>query len=61
MSNFGIGSLACYSNLEQIGEGTYGYVYKAKDKTNHETVALKRLAFYLLWYLSFLVDIFFSS
>ena len=39
----GIGSLASYDNLEQVGEGTYGYVYRARDKRTGETVALKRL------------------
>jgi len=39
----GVGSLASYDGLEKIGEGTYGYVYKAKDRKSKETVALKRL------------------
>ena len=40
----GIGSLARYNGLEKIGEGTYGFVYKAKDRESpNETVALKRL------------------
>ena len=39
----GIGSLASYENLEQVGEGTYGYVYRARDKRDGTTVALKRL------------------
>jgi serine/threonine protein kinase len=39
----GIGSLASYENLEQVGEGTYGYVYRARDKRDGSTVALKRL------------------
>lgn len=39
---FGVGSLACYDSLQQIGEGTYGYVYKAQDRRSGETVALKR-------------------
>lgn len=39
---FGIGSLACYANLDQVGEGTYGFVYKATDVRSGETVALKR-------------------
>ena len=42
MKKFGIGSLACFDNLDQIGEGTYGYVYKARDKRDNSVVALKR-------------------
>ncbi|KAJ9462938.1 Cell division protein kinase 2-like protein CRK1 [Diplonema papillatum] len=30
-----------YQKLDKIGEGTYGTVYKAKDKTNGDLVALK--------------------
>eukprot|EP01031_Cornospumella_fuschlensis_P028831 gene28831-34799_t len=40
---FGIGSLAAFEIYEQVGEGTYGYVYKARDRKSNETVALKRL------------------
>lgn len=29
--------------IEQVGEGTYGEVYKAKDKKSHEIVALKKI------------------
>ena len=32
-----------YLKLEKIGEGTYGVVYKAKDKITNETVALKKI------------------
>ena len=32
-----------YEKLEKIGEGTYGYVYKARDTTNSEIVALKKI------------------
>ena len=39
-------SLACYECLDQVGEGTYGYVYRAKDKRSGEQVALKRLIFH---------------
>ena len=42
----GIGSIASYDNLEQVGEGTYGYVYRARDKRNGDAVALKRLIFH---------------
>jgi serine/threonine protein kinase len=31
-----------YEKLGRIGEGTYGIVYKARDKTNSKLVALKR-------------------
>ncbi len=40
---FGIGTLAAYDNFSQVGEGTYGYVFKAKDKRTNQTVALKKL------------------
>ena len=32
-----------YEKIEKIGEGTYGYVYKARDTTNREIVALKKI------------------
>ncbi|XP_065053111.1 cyclin-dependent-like kinase 5 [Rhopilema esculentum] len=32
-----------YLKIEKIGEGTYGTVYKAKDRNTHEVVALKRV------------------
>ena len=32
-----------YQNLEKIGEGTYGVVYKAKDRESTELIALKRI------------------
>eukprot|EP01096_Ripella_sp_DP13-Kostka_P002831 TRINITY_DN1398_c1_g1_i1.p1 TRINITY_DN1398_c1_g1~~TRINITY_DN1398_c1_g1_i1.p1 ORF type:complete len:293 (+),score=120.60 TRINITY_DN1398_c1_g1_i1:326-1204(+) len=32
-----------YSNIEKLGEGTYGVVYKAKNKETDEIVALKRI------------------
>lgn len=32
-----------YQRIEKIGEGTYGVVYKAKDKTTNELVALKKI------------------
>ena len=43
---FGVGSLACYESFDQVGEGTYGYVFRAKDKRTGEAVALKRLIFH---------------
>jgi cyclin-dependent kinase 2 len=32
-----------YQKLEKIGEGTYGVVYKAKDRTTNEIIALKKI------------------
>jgi serine/threonine protein kinase len=32
-----------YQKLEKIGEGTYGVVYKAKDKLTDDTIALKKI------------------
>ena len=32
-----------YQKLDKIGEGTYGVVYKAKDKTNGDNIALKKI------------------
>ena len=32
-----------YEKLEKIGEGTYGYVYKARDSTSSQIVALKKI------------------
>ena len=38
----GVGTLSNYHDLSQIGEGMYGYVYKAID-SNGQRVALKRM------------------
>ncbi len=32
-----------YSKLAKIGAGTYGVVYKARDRQNGDVVALKRI------------------
>ena len=31
-----------YDKLENVGEGSYGKVYKARDKTNGQLVAIKK-------------------
>jgi len=33
-----------YNLLDRVGKGTYGVVYKAKDKKSSETVALKTIS-----------------
>ena len=32
-----------YDKIEKVGEGTYGVVYKAKDKHTGQIVALKKI------------------
>lgn len=32
-----------YERLESIGEGTYGVVYRARDRNTKELVALKKI------------------
>ena len=32
-----------YKEIEKIGEGSFGIVYKAQDKKTNEIVALKRI------------------
>jgi serine/threonine protein kinase len=36
-------SMENFDRIEKIGEGTYGVVYKAKDKSNGRMVALKKI------------------
>jgi serine/threonine protein kinase len=38
------GRVQHFENLDQIGEGTYGQVFMAKDKTTGEIVALKKVS-----------------
>lgn len=38
-------SVSNYEKVHRIGEGTYGVVYKARDRTTGEVVALKRVRF----------------
>lgn len=35
--------MAQYEKVEKIGEGTYGVVYKARDRVNGQTIALKKI------------------
>ena len=41
--NFGESAPERYEKLEKIGTGTYGVVYKARDKTRSDIVALKKI------------------
>lgn len=43
--NFGDNSTSKYEKMEKLGEGTYGKVYKARDKDRNEFVALKKMVF----------------
>lgn len=36
-------SMDDYTKVEKIGEGTYGVVYKGKNKRNGQIVALKKI------------------
>ena len=37
-----------YEKLEKIGEGTYGVVFKARDRITNQTFALKKIV--IDWY-----------
>ncbi|KAK6140754.1 hypothetical protein DH2020_025500 [Rehmannia glutinosa] len=39
----GMQFLVQYEKVEKIGEGTYGVVYKARDRVTNETIALKKI------------------
>ncbi|XP_075510372.1 cyclin-dependent kinase C-1-like isoform X1 [Primulina tabacum] len=41
--SWGSRSVECFEKLEQIGEGTYGQVYMAREKDTGEIVALKKI------------------
>lgn len=41
--NVPVSGMEKYMKIEKIGEGTYGVVYKAKDKSTGEIVALKKI------------------
>ena len=43
MPQSGVGSISNYTKFEQVGEGTYGYVFRAVDRRTNATVALKRM------------------
>jgi cyclin-dependent kinase 2 len=38
-----VGVWAQYEKVEKIGEGTYGVVYRGKDRQTNETIALKKI------------------
>ncbi|CAM9431990.1 unnamed protein product [Ascophyllum nodosum] len=41
--HWGTHSISCYEKVEQIGEGTYGQVYKARNRVTKGVVALKKI------------------
>ncbi|KAG8068955.1 hypothetical protein GUJ93_ZPchr0005g14663 [Zizania palustris] len=41
--SWGSRSVDCFEKLEQIGEGTYGQVYMARERETQEIVALKKI------------------
>ena len=38
-----VGKMESFERVEKIGEGTYGIVYKAREKTTGKLVALKKI------------------
>lgn len=42
-TGWGSRSVDVFETVEQVGEGTYGQVFKAKDRATGEFVALKRV------------------
>jgi len=43
MNKFGYSTPASYKRLEEVGDGTYGVVYKAENIQTKEIVALKKI------------------
>lgn len=41
--NFGDNSASKYEKIEKVGNGTYGVVYKARDREMNDIVALKKM------------------
>ena len=39
----GGGGLAAFEKVEKIGEGTYGVVYKARNRLTNDIIALKKI------------------
>lgn len=38
-----IRTMDAFEKLEQVGEGTYGQVYRARDRVTNQIVALKKI------------------
>lgn len=41
--NFGDNPASKYEKIEKVGNGTYGVVYKARDREMNDIVALKKM------------------